>query len=397
MMRMKRVLCLFLCTALAWASAVGETTISDFKVTPIPPWGLAIDYNVNGTDGKKMGLSAVVTIANGGTTNVAKKLIGQTDCAEGAHRIYWNMVGVGLSLDVTNATVTVAYTNYPTYCVIDLSGGADAESYQVDYLNSEPSRPSEKFTNSVYKTTKLVLKRVEAGTFIMGKDQSDESHRVILTKPFYMGIYEVTQKQWELVMGSNPSCFSDDGDMKPVEQVSYAMIRGPVKGAKWPASNEVDGELDDDEHDSFLGRLRRRTGLSFDLPTTAQWEYACRARTTTAYSYGDDANGDYMWYWDNTGSESYGTREVGTKKASPWGFYDMHGNVDEWCLDWWSSSYGSGTDPVGSTTGSHRTYCGGSYLSPDYNCGSCSANYGGSYHDDSLSSTVGFRLSRTLP
>ena len=391
MMRMKRAFGLFLCAALAWTNAVGETTISNFKVTPIPPWGLAIDYNVNGTDGEKMGLSTVVTIANGGTTNVAKKLIGQTDCAEGAHRIYWNMVGEGLSLDVTNDTVTVAYTNYPAYCVIDLSGGADAESYQVDYLNTESVNPSVAFADTVYKTTKLVLKLVEAGSFIMGDDQTNESHRVTLTKPFYMGIYEVTQKQWELIMGSKPSYFKTDGDMKPVEQVSYDMIRGSVKGAKWPASDDVDGEAEGDTNDSFLGRLRKRTGLKFDLPTEAQWEYTCRARTTTAYSYGDSANGDYMWYFDNSSSTSH---EVGMRESNDWGFYDMHGNVSEFCLDW-RGTLSYGTDPKGPSSGDRqRVDRGGHWSNYASYCTSFRRYYGNPSY---TFSSNGFRLSRTLP
>ena len=264
----------------------------------------------------------------------------------------------------------------PPYCVIDLSAVANASSYPVTYLDAPPSGG---WTDE-YKTTKLVLKRIEAGSFIMGSDQTDESHRVTLTKPFYCGVFEVTQKQWELVTGGNPSNFS--GDKRSVEQVSYNAIRGSSTGAQWPASNAVDSS-------SFLGKLRARTGLDFDLPTEAQWEYACRAGTTTTYSYGDSASGIYMWYCDNSSDQ---THEVGTKSPNPWGLYDMHGNVWEWCLDWYGTlSYG--TDPQGSSSGSNRVLRGGSWNNIASNCTSSNRfNYYPSYELD----YYGFRLVRAL-
>ena len=239
---------------------------------------------------------------------------------------------------------------WPTYCVIDLSAGANAASYPVTYLDAAPSGG---FNATAYKTTKLVLKRVAAGSFKMQNYKT-----VTLTKPFYMGLFEVTQKQWTLVMGSNPSQFK--GDARPVEKVSYDMIRGASQGAKWPASNAVDAS-------SFLGKLRARTSVVFDLPTEAQWEYACRAGTTTTYSYGDVANGDYMWYAENASSQ---THDVGTKKANPWGFYDLHGNVWEKCLDWRGDvrdlTYGS--DPKGISSGEKRVLRGGGYANDKTGC-----------------------------
>ena len=245
-----------------------------------------------------------------------------------------------------------------TYCVIDLSAGANASSYPVTHLAGPPSGG---FNVDEYKTTKLVLKQIDAGSFQMGG-----SVGVTLTKPFFIGLFEVTQKQYSLVTGSSPS--GNSGDTRPVEIVSYDDIRGSSLGSQWPASNAVDAY-------SFLGKLRARTGLDFDLPTEAQWEYACRAGTTTTFSYGNSSNGDYMWYNANSSDQ---THVVGTKLPNPWGLYDMHGNVDEWCLDWYGTLSG-GTDPTGSSSGSLRITRGGS----------CSY-----YVDDASFCTSSFRFSR---
>lgn len=206
------------------------------------------------------------------------------------------------------------------------------------------------------------------------------SYVVTLTKPFFCGLFEVTQKQYSLVTGSNPSNFS--GDKLPVDKVSYNAIRGAFNGAKWPSSSAVDST-------SFIGKLRTRTGADFDLPTEAQWEYACRAGTTTTYSYGDSINGDYMWYNGNSSSE---THEVGTKSPNPWGLYDMHGNVWEWSLDWFYEIK-AGTDPQGPSSGVYRVRRGGSWKVGASDCTSSYRyynypNYGYDYD--------GFRLCLTL-
>jgi formylglycine-generating enzyme required for sulfatase activity len=211
------------------------------------------------------------------------------------------------------------------------------------------------------------------------------STNVKLTKPFFCGLFEVTQRQYELVTGANPcsSASYGKGNTYPVYYVSYNMIRGSSNGAKWPSSSAVDSS-------SFMGKLRARTGLDFDLPTEAQWEYACRAGTTTTYSYGDSANGNYMWYSVNSSNT---THPVGTKSASLWGFYDMHGNVWEWCLDWHSGTLAYGTDPKGSSSGSRRVRRGGSWYS-DASC--CTSSYRIFDLPSNESCSGGFRLVRTL-
>ena len=262
------------------------------------------------------------------------------------------------------------------YLVIDLAGGTDAERYPYCYSEFPPD-----LSNDTCRTTELWLRRIPAGTFIMGSPESetgrwdDETqHEVTLTQDYYIGVFECTQRQWELVMGSRPSHFRNDGDYatRPVEQVSY----NDVRGADWPSS----GHLVDAA--SFMGRLRAKTGLTFDLPTEAEWEYACRGGTATALNSGknlssdkqDDNVAEVGRYWHNGGEggednrdcdTSHGTAKVGSYLPNTWGLYDCHGNVCEWCLDWYKKKLGtlSATDPTGpdSNEDNHRVDKGGNW------------------------------------
>ena len=274
------------------------------------------------------------------------------------------------------------------YLVVDLSGGPDAQRWPVKFLDEAPVGG---FNTDEYKTTKLVLRLVEAGTFTMGSSEGEfgrvdsldgPQHEVTLTQPFYIGVFEVTQKQWELVMGSNPA--SRFGETRPVERVSYDMIRGRSAGAKWPESSEVDTE-------SFMGKLREKTTMGdsmvWDLPTEAQWEYACRAGTTTALNSGKDltgsqqcANMDEVGRYNNNMSDGKGGYSphttVGSYLPNVWGLYDMHGNVMEWCLDRWAYLAMSAVkDPVGAASGAYRVCRGGSWGWSARYCRSACRNY----------------------
>ena len=316
-------------------------------------------------------VSAIDMVAN--TTNIATQLSGDLSLEEGTHAIVWDMDAEGLSFKSSNVVFKVLCETTPaTYCVIDLSAGSKASSYPVIYF-AEP--PSGGFNIDTYKASKLVLRRLDGGTYKM-----QNSSYVTLTKPVYMGVFEVTQKQWELVMGSNP-CSSTSfgkGNTYPVHYVSYAMIRGSSKGAKWPSSSAVDT-------DSFMGKLRARTGLDLDLPTEAQWEYACRAGTTTTYYWGNSMSGNYAWYYNNS---SYSTHPVGTKTANAWGLYDMSGNVWELCLDW-KGTLSYGTDPKGATSGNYRVKRGGCRGS---NGDECTSSYRGVSLSSNEDRDNGFRL-----
>jgi formylglycine-generating enzyme required for sulfatase activity len=156
---------------------------------------------------------------------------------------------------------------------------------------------------------------IPAGEFYMGSEEDEEEpvHKVKINNPFYLGTYPVTQREWKAVMGDNPSKFK--GDDLPVEQVSWNDIQ------------------------EFIKKLNEKEDTDkYRLPSEAEWEYACRAGTTTKYSFGDSESelGDYAWYLDNAGDK---THPVGRKKPNSWGLYDVHGNVWEWVQDSWHSNY----------------------------------------------------------
>ena len=223
----------------------------------------------------------------------------------------------------------------------------------------------------------LELVLIPAGTFLMGDNRSrdDEKpvHRVNITRPFYLGKYEVTQEQWQVLMGENNASYFK-GRRAPMERISW--------------------------HDcqAFLERLNataRMPGARFTLPTEAQWEYACRAGSTLRYCFGDDESGldKYAWYEKNSGKK---THTVGTRSPNAWGLYDMHGNVYEWCQDRHSSKYYLGSplnDPQGPSSGSHRVFRGGSWF-PDV--GLCRSAYRDALPPDTRHPAVGFRVAQTL-
>ena len=277
------------------------------------------------------------------------------------------------------ATPSVEGEPNSTYLVIDLSGGSNADSYPCRYTNTAPD-----LSNDTCRTTELWLRRIPAGTFVMGSPEDelgrvwyyDETqHRVTLTQDYFIGVFEMTQKQYKLVMmGSNPSGYR--GDTRPVEGVSYDDLRGTSAegGAGWPEKGHtVDAT-------SFFGILRAKTGLCFDLPTESQWEYACRAGTTTALNSGKDLTdesecpnmaevGRYARNRDD-GKGGYGEHtKVGCYLPNAWGLYDMHGNVLEWCLDWQGDYPKKAViDPGGANSGSYRVKRGGYWRSSARNC-----------------------------
>ncbi len=237
----------------------------------------------------------------------------------------------------------------------------------------------------ITNTLGMKLKLIPKGEFLMGSPDSDEDaddhehpqHRVRITKPFYLGVTEVTQGQWEAVMGT-----------EPWKGQTYAK-EGPDYAASCVSRDHVV---------AFCEKLSSKEGVTYRLPTEAEWEYACRAGTTTVYSFGDDASrlGDYAWFEDNAYDvdEKYAHR-VGQKKANPFGLYDMHGNVYEWCQDWYGKDYYAGSppdDPPGADGGSGRVLRGGSWGNSARFCRSAVRNWGSPVNRYGY---LGFRVARS--
>ncbi len=213
---------------------------------------------------------------------------------------------------------------------------------------------------------------IPAGQFEIGgcnkvfyEDCGNEAgYMVTIDKAFYLSQTEVTQAQWEAVMSSNPAHFK--GSKRPVEEV------------RW------------DDAQAFIRRLNQKEGGNkYRLPTEAEWEYAARAGTRTAYSFGDEVSqlGQYAWYSENAGSE---THSVAQKKPNPWGLYDMHGNVWEWTCSAWSSTY-NGEEQQCNNRAEFRSLRGGSW-----NAGA--SNLRSAYRNDitpvNRSYSLGLRLAR---
>jgi formylglycine-generating enzyme required for sulfatase activity len=210
---------------------------------------------------------------------------------------------------------------------------------------------------------------IPPGEFLMGSPgnelgrQPDETqHRVQITRGFWVGKYPVTQAQWRAVMGSNPSHFI--GENLPVESVSWLEICNDSQGAG-----------------GFLSRINSTapSGFSFDLPSEAEWEYACRARTDAHLNHGKNLSYDtgecqnldeVAWYAGNSG---FRTQPVGQKIPNAWGLHDMHGNIAEWCMDFYGDYANKwDTDPAGTFTGLYRVYRGGSWINGPKDCRSSS-------------------------
>lgn len=234
------------------------------------------------------------------------------------------------------------------------------------------SQQIKEITNSI--GMKLVL--IHPGTFTMGspigevgRKGDEKQHEVTISKSYYLGVYEVTQGEYEKVTGENPSGFK--GTKNPVEMVSW------------------------EEAVSFCEKLsempsEKAAGREYRLPTEAEWEYACRAGSSNAYSFGDslDSLGSYGWFKGNLDGQ---THPVGEKKANAWGLYDMHGNVWEWCQDWYAAyPPDASTDPQqGPNGGSNPVGRGGGW---NYGADLCRSAVRGRFGPRARLNYYGFRV-----
>ena len=231
----------------------------------------------------------------------------------------------------------------------------------VSAAQAQPKDPPKKFTNSI--GMKFVL--LPSGTFMMGSSNKEKGrgddeivHRVTLTKGFYMAVHTVTQEQWQAVMGSNPSEFKGEKNL-PVDSVSW------------------------EDCQIFCQKLCVKEKTRYRLPTEAEWEYACRAGTTTPFHTGETLSTDQANY---NGNSTYGdgkkgiyrekTTPVGSFAPNAWGLYDMHGNIWQWCQDWHGGYQRTDVvDPQGPKSGKYRSLRGGSFSSHAVFCRSANRTY----------------------
>jgi formylglycine-generating enzyme len=261
---------------------------------------------------------------------------------------------------------------------------------------------------------KIEMVSIPAGTFMMGSPASEanrrdnETQHSVTLSGFYMSKYQVTQEQYQAVMGSNPCYFNDNPQTgetqgkRPVECVSWydALVfcnKLSIKEGLTPAysiSGSTDptvwGAVPTGSNSDWNAVIIVSGSNGYRLPTEAQWEYACRAGTTTAYNTGDTISDNTGWYDSNSGRK---THEVGKKPANTWGLYDMHGNVWEWCWDWYDYySSSSVTDPTGAVTGSYRVERGGNWSGNGLDLRSAYRYY---YYPSYRYYDFGFRLVRS--
>ncbi|MEI6647897.1 MAG: formylglycine-generating enzyme family protein [bacterium] len=414
-------------------NTMAEVTISDVVARQRWPWSrlVDIDYVVTGDPSERVD---VILTAKDGSTTLPLPLDSLTGdlnvVGPGLKRIVWDPSKTTYtnSLMLTQFSVTLAPIAPPLYMIIDLTKSAGAAG-QIEYVTEanltnnvggygtwvrNPVTNAGAVVESViwtgvtngttYKTDKLVLRRVPGGSYQLG-DTQNATPNVTLTKDMYVGVFEVTQQQWNRIMTDGTGT-----DTQAKYMVSYWDIReNPANtddpAVNWPSNTAVNAN-------SFVGKVRTKTGIvEFDLPTEAQWEYLCRAKTTTVFNDGaagayytgvvDRNNGntnDFLnalgWYKYSTIPSPTAAKPVGGKLPNAWGLYDTHGNVWEWCLDWNATNAELGTDPDGAGSGSSRVYRGGSWGSPASSCRSADRN---SHAPSARSDYGGFRLVRTLP
>ena len=383
------------------------------------PWNGFVDIDYTVTDDSALGIDdnlEVLMVDKSVTPAVTNRAIrflqAPLPLTAGSHRITWDTRGDGMTNYVADAEFHVKVVHYaPAYMVIDVSGGSATNCYPVDFLNGAPLN---NFNESTYKGDKIVLRFIRPGSYVAGSPKNESGrvnsvepyripesqHRVAISRPFYIGVFEVTQRQYENVVGAgtNPSLYKDTdaNNYRPVDQVSYSMAKNDFIGALLQKcmSKDSNGEY-------------KIPVTGFDLPSEFQWEYACRAGTTKAINLTDDFDNTSAaeqklelnragCYLDNGGKTSYHVT-VGSYEPNAWGLYDMLGNVWEWCRDYAADDAAllqQFVDPEGPATGSKRVRRGGSCACPANQCRSA---HRFKLDPSGVGYDAGFRLSLTLP
>ena len=413
---MCRLVFAFACAS--FACVASSATVERVLARQMWPWQthFEVSYILRTASSEAVDVSLRVAAGGDEYSIPSSELLGETaGLTSGEYKLVWDSTASSAPSaawlkthagDLAFSVVTAPSASVAEYLIIDLAGGASAASWPSERVIGKPYGG---WTDE-YKTTKLVLRRIYAGgsgnvfssttgvTFKFGCDSgadqtykcSDDFNAVdaTFTNDYWIGVFELTQKQYQLITGTTVSSTFKTGDTCPQAQIGYyTHIRGATAGCLWPSSSDVDSG-------SLMGILRAKVALpaeippawKFDLPTEAQWEYACRAGTTGPWNNGgtydvyiyDEANsreGDHnldLVGWNPANCNTSG-KPVGEKLANAWGLYDMHGNAAEYCIDYnypgVTQKGRSGVEPMGyaptsaTTTSSARVVKGGGYSS----------------------------------
>lgn len=378
-----------ICFAFAVCALVAQAvTVSGVSARQRWPWNNLVDvtFTVAGSVGEAYSVELSAECSAGAHKLTCRTLLTEPIAHVGENRLVWDFGADYPDFRADDVKVSVLVTPFsdttPVYMVIDVSGGVSASTYPVRYTTTAPVCSIGE--SDPCKTTEIWLKRVKAGLGRFGgnKNFGNPWHTCTLTKDYYLGIFPVTQAQWENVgsglLSDAHSFFTNStcSATRPVDNVTYYVVRGALG---YPDDMSI-------SNDSFIKRLRTKTGLEgIDLPSSWQWEYACRAgdyqngswsgcvirRAANSIPDGTTVEeADSMW------TEEYGTMYVDRGAPNPWGFYSMLGNVHEWTgnmaltitKDQVLPDNFKGPTPSGNAAAS-RVIRGGSWKSSEiYNC-----------------------------
>ena len=334
---------LSLAVALASHSSFADPSLTVTRVQQRYPWNgcVDIDYAISGVTGDPNDYQVRFTFAANGATHEATNFLGRAGCdlptANGAHRVTWDSAKDGWIALAANATVSAKLLYAPVtdadadYMIVDISAGSSASEYPVRYVRYDDSAAATAaFCQDTYRTERIVLKKIHAGTFVMGDGNTEVSTtkriKVRLTHDYFMALFELTRGQYYRLNGTAVNT--------GYRATGYT---------DWPAATFCIGNISRDNYEiNAVSRLNARTvcrGQSvanFNFPTEAQWEYACRAGTTNTYFWGSQSDVPLANYgWANTGKN--GHFPVGILQPNPWGIYDLYGNVMEWTIGWYEA------------------------------------------------------------
>jgi len=341
-----KMFCVLAGGALFALSSFGLADVSSVVCTSRQPWDGKVDVAVtlaNAEADQEYTVSLTLVLPDG-TEKPIGSLSEPLVKGNGKHVIVWDAAAYypnqRLSGVAVKATVAPYDASKGLYLVFDLSGGSNAASYPHYYTTVAPDPASD-----ICRTTELWMRRVPGETYTRGNisggaggRNSLPPHQVTLSKSYYLGVFEMTQRQYELITGNRPSYFTTKWEMRPVETVSFVDFRESHSG--WYDANAIPAT-------SPLGKIRARTGFAaIDYPTEAQWERAYRAGTSLKYWSADVTDANVKNYSRNSEQKQAstvksgevdpdvgGTQIVGTFPPNGWGFYDMAGNVSEICGD----------------------------------------------------------------